>query len=224
MEIILTHLQINYPIWFQFLDIRYQWWEFGVLVCFPVESQVTLGITQQVLDPFARSGPRGKSKVAAKRPPWERWHGCTWHPRYSLRAMLEYCSASHDLRLLLCDDFKDYPRRGKFTQATRLKNSMSKAVSPCNSADITFISFPEPCGTNLAQESIDIYHAWQLHVLLGCCGIHFSHLISLNISAFQHSHEATHGCDEDRSTNGKLRFGKSRNLFNSHCTFWHVFL
>jgi len=34
-------------------------------------SAVTLGITQQVLDPFARSGPRGKSKVAAKRPPWE---------------------------------------------------------------------------------------------------------------------------------------------------------
>lgn len=143
---------------------------------FPVESQVTLGITQQVLDPFARSGPRGKSKVAAKRPPWECWHGCTWHPRYSLRAMLEYCSASYDLRLLLCDDssddFKDYPRRGKFTHATRLKDSMSKAVSPCNSPDMTFISFPEPCGTNLAQESIHVYHAWQLHVLLGCCGIH----------------------------------------------------
>ena len=32
-----------------------------VYVCFPLESQVTLGITQQVLDPFARSGPRGKS-------------------------------------------------------------------------------------------------------------------------------------------------------------------
>ena len=33
-----------------------------------------------------------------------------------------------DLRLLLCDDFKDYPRRGKFTEATRLKkSSMSKA-------------------------------------------------------------------------------------------------
>lgn len=102
MEIILTHLQTNYPIWFQFqfLDIRYillpvvRIWVFSVY--FPLESQVTLGITQQVLDPFARSGPRGKSKVAAKRPPWERWHGCTWHPRYSLRAMLEYSSASHD--------------------------------------------------------------------------------------------------------------------------------
>ena len=42
-------------------------------------------------------------------------------PDVHLRAMLEYCSASHDLRLLLCHDFKDYPRRGKFTQATRLE-------------------------------------------------------------------------------------------------------
>ena len=210
MEIFLTHLQINYPIWFQFLDIRYQSWEFGCFsVCFPLESQVTLGITQQVLDPFARSGPRGKSKVAAKR---LALGVLTWmhlasqiFTESNVRVLFSF--VRHDLRLLLCDDFKDYPRRGKFTQAAELKDSMSKAVSPCNSADITFKNLVEQIW--LRKVYIDIYHAWQLHVLLGCCWIHFSHLTSLNISACQHSHEATHGFDEDPSTNGKLRLAKA---------------
>lgn len=135
--------------------------------------------------------------------------------------MLEYCSASHDLRLRLCDDFKDYPRHGKFTETAKLKDSMSKAVSPCNSFDITFISFPEPCGTNLAQESIQYTRiscmatscaAWMLRNPL--LASHIAEHFSLSTQPRSHTWVWWRSFHQ-----WHVAFGKSRNLFNKLSPF-----
>lgn len=130
MEIILTHLQINYPIWFQIFRYSIPVVRICCLVC------VSLGISGDL-----RYHPASVGSLCSE---WTKRQEQSCSKKATLGVLTWMHLASQmftesilkvlfsfvrpDLRLLLCDDFKDYPRRGKFTEATRLKNSsMSKA-------------------------------------------------------------------------------------------------